>query len=145
MNHNDLTQLDWIPILLVKVTHVPLLEPSFGLSVKRVYLVEHPDGILSADWTLPADERFYPLVQLIGWKPHRDVPFKPPIKFQREGDPRLISLIPVGTWVLPYDDEQYQLYERVQATLQAMLTLLKQVDKTPLDPEILRRLAHWFV
>jgi hypothetical protein len=27
---------------------------------------------LRADWTLPADERFLPLVQFIGWKPERD-------------------------------------------------------------------------
>ena len=138
--NDDYTQLDWKPILLVKVTRLPFGETHTGLSVKRLYLAEHPDGILRADWTLAADERFYPLVQLVGWKPLRDVPFKPPVKFQRQGDARVVSLIPSGTWVLPYDDEQYHLYERVQITLQ---TMLEQVDETPLAPETLKLLARW--
>jgi len=138
--NDDYTQLDWKPILLVKVTRLPFGETHTGLSVKRLYLAEHPDGILRADWTLAADERFYPLVQLIGWKPLRDVPFKPPVKLQRQGDARVVGLIPSGTWVLPYDDEQYHLYERVQITLQ---TMLEQVDEKPLAPETLKRLARW--
>jgi hypothetical protein len=145
MNHDDFTHLDWMPVLLVKVTHVPFLEPSFGLSVKRVYLAEHPDGIIRADWTLPADERFYPLVQLVGWKPKRDVPFNPPIKFHRQGDPRVISLIPSGTWVLPYIEEQYQLYEQLQTMLGMMLNTLKQVDKAPLDSYTFEEITRWFV
>lgn len=138
--NDDYTQLDWKPILLVKVTRLPFGETHTGLSVKRLYLAEHPDGILRADWTLGADERFYPLVQLVGWKPLRDVPFKPPVKFQRQGDARVASLIPSGTWVLPYDDEQYHLYERVQITFQ---TMLEQVDETPLAPKTLKLLARW--
>lgn len=138
--NDDCTQLDWKPILLVKVTRLPFGEMHTGLLVKRLYLAEHPDGILRADWTLAADERFYPLVQLVGWKPLRDVPFKPPVKFQRQGDARVVSLIPSGTWVLPYDDEQYHLYERVQITLQ---TMLDQVDDTPLAPKTLKLLARW--
>ena len=138
--NDDCTKLDWKPVLLVKVTRLPFGETHTGLSVKRLYLAEHPDGILRADWTLAADERFYPLVQLVGWKPLRDVPFKLPVKFQRQGDARVVSLIPSGTWVLPYDDDQYHLYERVQITLQ---TMLEQVDETPLAPETLKRLARW--
>jgi hypothetical protein len=138
--NDDCTKLDWKPVLLVKVTRLPFGDTYTGLSVKRLYLAEHPYGILRADWTLAADERFYPLVQLVGWKPLRDVPFKPPVKFQRQGDARVASLIPSGTWVLPYDDEQYHLYERVQFTLQ---TMLEQVDETPLAPETLKRLARW--
>ncbi len=138
--NDDYTQLDWKAILLVKVTRLPFGEIHTGLSVKRLYLAEYPDGILRADWTLAADERFYPLVQLVGWKPLRDVPFKPPVKFQRQGDAHVMSLIPSGTWVLPYDDEQYHLYERVQITLQ---TMLEQVDETPLAPETLKLLARW--
>ena len=138
--NDDYTQLDWKPILLVKVTRLPFGETHTGLSVKRLYLAEHPDGILRADWTLVGDERVYPLVQLVGWKRLRDVPFKPPVKFQRQGDARVVSLIPSGTWVLPYDDEQYHLYERVQITLQ---TMLEQVDETPLAPETLKLLARW--
>ena len=138
--NDDYTQLDWKPILLVKVTRLPFGETHTGLSVKRLYLAAHPDGILRADWTLAADERFYPLVQLVGWKPLRDVPFKPPVKFQRQGDARVVALIPSGTWVLPYDDEQYHLYERAQITLQ---TMLEQVDEKPLAPETLKLLTRW--
>ena len=57
-------QLDWKPILLVKVTRLPFGETHTGLSVKRLYLAQYPEGILCADWTLPIDERFLPLVQL---------------------------------------------------------------------------------
>ena len=96
-------------------------QPGFGR-----FPPTHGDGILRADWTLAADERFYPLVQLVGWKPLRDVPFKPPVKFQRQGDARVVPLIPSGTWVLSYDDEQYRLYERVQTTLQTMLEQVEQ-------------------
>jgi len=138
--NDDCTQLDWKPILLVKVTRLPFGEMHTGLLVKRLYLAEHPDGILRADWTLAADERFYPLVQLVGWKPLRDVPFKPPVKFQRQGDARVVSLIPSGTWVLPYDDEQYHLYERVQITLQ---TMLEQVEKSPTNAQTLHMLTRW--
>ena len=138
--NDDYTQLDWKPVLLVKVTRLPFGETHTGLSVKRLYLAEHPDGILRADWTLAADERFYPLVQLVGWKPLRDVPFKPPVKFQRQGDARVVSLIPSGTWVLPYDDEQYHLYERVQITLQ---TMLEQAEKSPTNAQTLHMLTRW--
>lgn len=138
--NDDYTQLDWKPVLLVKVTRLPFGEMHTGLLVKRLYLAEHPDGILRADWTLAADERFYPLVQLVGWKPLRDVPFKPPVKFQRQGDARVVSLIPSGTWVLPYDDEQYHLYERVQITLQ---TMLEQVEKSPTNAQTLHMLTRW--
>lgn len=138
--NDDCTQLDWKPILLVKVTRLPFGEMHTGLLVKRLYLAEHPDGILRADWTLGTDERFYPLVQLVGWKPLRDVPFKPPVKFQRQGDARVVSLIPSGTWVLPYDDEQYHLYERVQITLQ---TMLEQVEKSPTNAQTLHMLTRW--
>lgn len=138
--NDDCTNLDWKPVLLVKVTRMPVMDTHTGLSVKRLYLAEHPDGILRADWTLAADERFYPLVQLVGWKPRRDGPFKPPVKFQCQGDARVASLIPSGTWVLPYADEQYHLYERVQIMLQK---ILEQVDETPLTPDTLELLARW--
>jgi hypothetical protein len=138
--NDDYTQLDWKPVLLVKVTRLPFGEMHTGLLVKRLYLAEHPDGILRADWTLAADERFYPLVQLVGWKPLRDVPFKPPVKFQRQGDARVMSLIPSGTWVLPYDDAQYHLYERVQIMLQ---TMLEQVEKSPTNAQTLHMLTRW--
>ncbi len=138
--NEDYTQLDWKPILLVKVTRLPFGESNTGLSVKRLYLAQHPNGILRADWTLPIDERFLPLVQLTGWKPERDVPFTLPVQYRRGGDERAVALIPVGTWVLPYDNEQYQLYERVHMTIHAILA---RVDAAPTDATTLRMLTHW--
>jgi hypothetical protein len=57
MNH-DCTELDWKPILLVKVTH----------SVWHCI-----EGILRTDRTLPTDERFLPLVEFTGRKSEREV------------------------------------------------------------------------
>ena len=141
MNPNC-THLDWKPILLAKVTRLPFGETNTGLSVKRLYLAQHPDGILRADWTLPADERFLPLVQLTGWKPKHDVPFELPIQYQRARSERSTALIPSGTWVLPYNDAQYQLYERVRLTIH---TMLERVNKAPTDPQTLRLLTRWTV
>lgn len=139
MSH-DCTQLDWKPVLLVKVTRLPFGDTHTGLSVKRLYLAQHPDGILRADWTLPADERFLPLVQLTGWKPERDVPFVFPVQFRCGSSDRSAVVIPTGTWVLPYNDAHYQLYERVRLTLHAVL---EQVHQAPTDSQTLRTLVRW--
>ena len=138
--NQDCTHLDWKPVFLVKVIRPPFCETFIGLSVKRLYLAVHPEGILRADWTLPADERFYPLVQWVGWRPLRDIPLNRPVKFQNEGNPRMISLIPAGTWILPYDDQQYRLYERMQTVLHLNL---EQIDTSPLAPETLKLLTRW--
>jgi hypothetical protein len=138
--NDDCTQLDWKPVLLVKVTRLPFGETHTGLSVKRLYLAQHPEGILRADWTLPADERFLPLVQLTGWKPERDVPFDLPIRYQRGGRHDSAAAIPAGTWVLPYDDAHYQLYERVRLTLHAVL---EQVNQSPTGSRTLHMLTRW--
>lgn len=139
MNH-DCTQLDWKPVLLVKVTRLPFGDTHTGLSVKRLYLAQHPDGILRADWTLPADERLLPLVQLTGWRPERDVPFALPVQYQRGSKHDSAAIIPAGTWVLPYDDTHYQLYERVRLNLHAVL---EQVHQAPIDSRTLRTLVRW--
>ena len=136
MNH-DCTHLDWKPVLLVKVTRLPFGDMYTGLSVKRLYLAQHPEGILRADWTLPADERFLPLVQLTGWKPERDVPFVLPVQYQRDSSRHSTAVIPTGTWVLPYDDAHYQLYERARLTLHAVL------EQAPTDSRTLRTLVRW--
>jgi len=136
----DCTQLDWKAVLLVKVTRLPFGDTHTGLSVKRLYLAQHPEGILRADWTLPADERFLPLVQLIGWTPDRDVPFALPVQYQRGRSSRSTAVIPSGTWVLPYDDMHYQLYERVRLTIHAML---EHVNTAPTDTKTLRLLTRW--
>lgn len=142
MHSMDCSHLDWKPVVLLKVIRQPFGDTNTGLSVKRLYLAAHPDGILRADWTLPADERFLPLVQLMGWKPARDVTFELPVQYQRSGDERAASLIPSGTWVLPYDEEQYRLYERVRATIH---TMLDRIENVPTDPRTLRALARWVV
>lgn len=137
--NDDCTQLEWKPVLLVKVTRLPFGDTHTGLSVKRLYLAQHPDGILRADWTLAADERFLPLVQLTGWKPERDVPFSFPVQYQR-GSSHSVAVIPAGTWVLPYEDTHYQLYERVRLTIYAML---EQVNQAPTDSRTLQTLTRW--
>lgn len=139
--NDDCTKLDWKPVLLVKVTRLPFGDMHTGLSVKRLYLAQHPNGILRADWTLPADERFLPLVQLTGWKPERDVPFLLPVQYQRRGS-NSAAVIPTGTWVLPYDDAHYQLYERVRLTIH---TILEQVEKAPTKAQTLYMLTRWMM
>ncbi len=138
--NDDCTKLDWKPVLLVKVTHLPFGDTHTGLSVKRLYLAQHPEGILRADWTLPADERFLPLVQLTGWKPERDVPFALPVQYQRGRSSHSAAVIPTGTWVLPYDDGHYQLYEQVRLNLHGVL---EQVNQAPTDSRTLRTLVRW--
>jgi hypothetical protein len=125
----------------VKVTRLPFGDTHTGLSVKRLYLAQHPEGILRADWTLPADERFLPLVQLTGWKPERDVPFLLPVQYQRRGSSSAV-VIPSGTWVLPYEDAHYQLYERVRLTIHA---ILEQVEKAPTKAQTLHMLTRWMM
>jgi hypothetical protein len=139
--NDDCTKLDWKPVLLVKVTRLPFGDTHTGLSVKRLYLAQHPEGILRADWTLPADERFLPLVQLTGWKPERDVPFLLPVQYQRRGSSSAV-VIPSGTWVLPYEDAHYQLYERVRLTIHA---ILEQVEKAPTKAQTLHMLTRWMM
>lgn len=139
--NDDCTKLDWKPVLLVKVTRLPFGDTHTGLSVKRLYLAQHPEGILRADWTLPADERFLPLVQLTGWKPERDVPFLLPVQYQRRGSSSAV-VMPSGTWVLPYDDAHYQLYERVRLTIHA---ILEQVEKAPTKAQTLHMLTRWMM
>lgn len=140
MNDNY-THLHWKPILLVKVTHSPFGETHTGLSVKRLYLAEHPDGILRADWTLPADERNMPLVQWTGWNLQRDAPFDLPVQYKRGGI-GVPSLIPSETWVLPYDAEHYRLYERVQTSLHSMLM---QIEIAPTASNTLHMLTRWIL
>ncbi len=140
--NDDCTKLDWKPVLLVKVTRLPFGDTHTGLSVKRLYLAQHPDGILRADWTLPADERFLPLVQLTGWKPERDIPFVLSVQYQRGSSSHSAAAIPTGTWVLPYDDAHYRLYERVRLTIHA---ILEQVEKAPTKAQTLHMLTRWMI
>ncbi len=132
------TNLDWQPVLLVKVTREPFTGTRCSVHVSRAHMVLHPDGVICAAWDILPEERIYPVrntsvhaVRLVGWKPLRDVPFTPPVRFERCGDPRVSAIIPNGTWVLPYDEQQYRLYLRLQ---RAWHSLMSYVDSAPHSP-----------
>ena len=126
--------LDWQAVLLVKVHKQALLPQHLGLSVSRMHLAEHPDGILASAWDVPIEERQYPRAQLVGWKPARDVPFELPVQFYRNGDPRVSTLIPAGTWVLSYADVLHNLYLQFQQRTQS---LMRDIGKNPNSVDIM--------
>lgn len=125
------SNLDWQPVLLVKVTREPFTGTFCGLQVSRLYLALHPDGVVCTAWDMPPEQRDFPRVRLVGWKPLRDVPFDLPVRFERKGNARVSALVPNGTWVLPYDDEQYQLYLLLQ---QAWHVLMARIESAPHSP-----------
>ena len=129
-----LTQLDWQPVILLKVVQRPF--GAFGqLSLQRAYLAYHIGRLLYADWTLEAAERVEPLVFPTGWI----FPEQPPLPFRLQG--RIGKRIPAGTWVLPYSDSLYSLYADSSAALTA---IVHQIDQRPTDPltlAILLRIA----
>ena len=140
----NLISLDWQAVLLIKVHKQVLLPHHLGLSVSRMHFAEHPDGILASGWDVPVEKRQYPRVQLVGWKPKRDVPFELPVQFYRKGDPRIATLIPAGTWVLHYDDALYHLYLQFQQHTQA---LMQDIQVNPTAPKLrvlLTRLNNFF-
>lgn len=135
-----LPNLDWQPVLLVKVIHEPFTGTCCGVHVSRAHLALHPDGVIYAAWDVPLNQRAFPRVRLVGWKPLRDVPFTPPVRFKRQGDPRVSTIIPNGTWVLPYVHHQYLLLRQTQMVTQQILTRL---DTNPTNPQLLWLLLQW--
>ncbi|MBZ0277372.1 MAG: hypothetical protein K8I60_14600 [Anaerolineae bacterium] len=131
-----LPDLDWQPVLLVKATREPFTGTYCGLQASRLYLALHPDGVICVAWDIPLEQRIYPHVRLVGWKPLRDVPFVLPVRFARKGDLRVSALIPNGTWILPYDAEQYHLYQRLQSTWEGLMSLIDSAPHSSytLDP-----------
>lgn len=127
----NLSDLNWQPVLLVKVTREPFTGMFCGLQVSRLHLALHPDGVVCAAWDVPLELRKYPRVRLVGWRPLRDVPFNLPVRFERKREARSLSLIPNGTWVIPYNDEQYSLYLHLQQRWQS---LMAYVDAGPYSP-----------
>lgn len=123
--------LDWQPVLLVKVTREPFTGTSCGLQVSRLHLALHPDGVVCAAWEVPPEQRDFPRVRLVGWKPLRDVPFDLPIRFERKGAAHVSALIPNGTWVLPYDEEQHRLYLRLQQVWQVLMSHIESAPHSP--------------
>ncbi len=140
MKLND-TPLHWQAVLLLKVQHVPFQSETPALSVKRLYLAEHPSGVLQADWTLPADERRLPLVQFTGWKPSRDVPFELPVRFVSHAAGQ--ARIPNGTWVLPYDETLFTLCRHLQSRWRVLLTVLAQAPTHPQTLALLRQMTDY--
>lgn len=87
---DNLIILTWQAVLLVKIHKQALLPHHPGLSVSRMHLTEHSDGILASGWNVSVEECQHPRIQLVGWKPARDVPFELPVQFYRKGDPCII-------------------------------------------------------
>jgi hypothetical protein len=97
--HNS--NLDWPPVLLVKVTRQPLTSAYCGSQVSRVHLALHPDGVVCAAWGVPPQQRRFPRVRIVSWKPTRDVPFKLPIRFEGKGDTPFQPLSPMAHGFCP--------------------------------------------
>jgi hypothetical protein len=62
------------------------------------------------------------------------------VQYQRGSSSPSAAVIPTGTWVLPYDDAHYRLYEQVRLNLHAVL---EQVNQAPTDSRTLRTLVRW--
>lgn len=132
--------LDWQSVLLVRVTREPFTGTHCGLQVSRAHLALHPDGVVMSAWNVPEADRSYPRIQLVGWKPMRDVPFTFPVRFRRNGDPRVSAIIPNGTWVLPYEHNRYMVLQEVQMAQQQLLAML---EENPVNPRLEWQLMHW--
>jgi hypothetical protein len=128
---DHLADLNWKPVLLVKVTREPFTGARCGLHVSRMHLALHPAGVICAAWDLPLRQRRFPHVRLMGWTPSPEMPFSLPVHFEGAGDARVSAIIPVGTWVLPYDEEQYRLYSRLQRMWHS---LTAHIDSAPHSP-----------
>ena len=126
-----MSETTWYPVLIISnpLDPEPLQLPK-PFTVTRAHLAESPDGILIAGWTVPENDRRYPKAQLVGWKPARDVPFDLPVKFYRNGDSRVSTLIPRGAWVLEYDDQVYWRYKTLAHKLEK---LYRDIDQNKLD------------
>ena len=135
---DKMQSLDWRPVLLVKIIRPPFQPQPVDLAVGRAYFALHPDGVVQADWNLSAEQRDYPYVRLVGWKPHRDSPFRLPTQFVRQGSGA--ALIASGTWVLPYNHTHFTLYRQLQTGWQ---TLLNQIDAHPVSPAVIGQLIRW--
>ena len=131
--------LDWQPVLLVKVMREAFTGVRHALHVSRVHMALSADGVVFVTWDVPPAERDFPHIQRTGWQPRgvhpdwRDVPFTPPVRFVRPPSDGP-SLIPRGTWVLPYDHHQYMLFRQAQVTDQIVL---QQIDDDPTNSALL--------
>jgi len=65
----NLPDVDWQPVLLVKVTREPFTGTRCGVHVSRVHMVLHPEGVICTAWHISPEARIYPRSRLVGWKP----------------------------------------------------------------------------
>lgn len=128
-----LTDLDWQPVILLKVVRMPFGEWG-SLSLQRAYLSLHDGRLLYADWTLEADERASGTTCVTGWL------FKalPSFPFRLSGKGG--GVIPSGTWVLLYTDGLFTLYSH---TSSALTHFMKQIDHHPADPRTISTLIKF--
>lgn len=129
---NPLTHLEWQPVILLKV-----VQPPFGgwggLSLNRAYLALHNAHLIYADWTLEASERAVGTTCVTGWM--SDALPLLPLQLHGKG----AKVIPSGTWLLPYTNELFTLYNRANATL---ASLVERIDKHPANPRTISTLMY---
>lgn len=53
------TNLDWQPVLLVKVTREPFKSTFCGLQGSHLHLALYPDSVIYAAWDMPSEESVY--------------------------------------------------------------------------------------
>lgn len=129
---NMLTHLNWQPVILLKVIRLPFGNWG-GLSLERAYLALDASRLLYADWTLEADERTEALVCSTGWT----LTAMPNAAFRLHG--KGAKFLPSGTWILPYSEHLFTLYDVTALTL---VRLIRQIDSYPIDPLTLAFLSR---
>lgn len=131
---DSLTHLAWHPVILLKIVRLPF-GASTSVSLKRAYLALHEGRLLYADWTLEAAERTQPLVSLTGWIFPHTSSLNLPLQLQGQSPRR----IPSGTWVLPYSEGVFRVYDTLNSTLSH---LIAQIDRQPIHPATIAKLIR---
>jgi|GEM_PF-6484336 len=134
MMSDSLTHLTWKPVILLKIVRLPF-GTSAGVSLKRAYLALHEEKLLYADWTLEAAERTQMLVCPTGWMFPYTSSLNLPLKLQGQSPRR----IPSGTWVLPYSDGLFRVYNTLHGTL---LHITSLIDRQPNHPATIAKLIR---
>lgn len=125
--------LDWQPVILLKIVRLPFRDYG-GLSVQRAYLALDAERLLYADWTLEADERNATLICPTGWR--QSAPLILPLRLEGSG----ARLLPSGTWLLPYSDALFALYNAANTSF---TQFIQRIDVQPTDPVTLALLTRF--
>lgn len=134
----NMVHLDWQPVILLKPLRLPF-DRYAGLSVRRAYLALDAGQLLYADWTLEADERCAELVCPTGWrgwKPHASLTL--PLRLEGKS----VRMIPSGTWLLPYSDALFTLYNAANTGLSQLMQQVETLPTNPVTLTALTRLTH---